>query len=175
MAARAADHRRGTHHDLPGLPPPAVSVCVGLCQHHGCHPARPGTELSSSQVKYFPLCSFAFHLTGCFGLEMLHAVAPPGRFGAGPCRSRLLFCLSRRLTASHCCRSAFRILEVARCSQLTDVGFTTLARVSDSAASYSLRYSAQKEPKKKEKKSLTTLIWTEALVMLCNPHDCSGV
>lgn len=29
-----------------------------------------------------------------------------------------------------CLYSAFRILEVARCSQLTDVGFTTLARVS---------------------------------------------
>lgn len=46
----AADHRRGTDHDLPGLSPPAVSVCIRLCQYHRRHPACPGTELPSSQV-----------------------------------------------------------------------------------------------------------------------------
>lgn len=55
----------------------------------------------------------------------------------------------------HSCRSAFRILEVARCSQLTDVGFTTLARVSDSAASYSA-HDTQKEPNKREREKNTS-------------------
>lgn len=48
-----ADHRWGTHHHLSGVSPSAVSVCVGLCQHHGRHPARPGTELSSAQVGWW--------------------------------------------------------------------------------------------------------------------------
>lgn len=46
----AADHRWGTYHNLPGLSPPAVSVCVGLCQYHRRHPACPGAELPSPQV-----------------------------------------------------------------------------------------------------------------------------
>lgn len=53
VVVRAADHRWGTHHNLPGLPPPAVSVRVGLCQHHRRHPARLGTELPSPQVNCF--------------------------------------------------------------------------------------------------------------------------
>lgn len=46
----AADHRWGAHHNLPGLSPPAVSVCVRLWQHHRCHLACSGTELPPPQV-----------------------------------------------------------------------------------------------------------------------------
>lgn len=41
-------------------------------------------------------------------------------------------CRNCAITVCFFC-SSFRILEVARCSQLTDVGFTTLARVSVAA------------------------------------------
>uniref|UniRef100_A0A8D3ABB6 F-box and leucine rich repeat protein 20 n=1 Tax=Scophthalmus maximus TaxID=52904 RepID=A0A8D3ABB6_SCOMX len=50
------DHRRGPHHNLQRLSPPAVSVCVGLCQHHRRHPPRPGTELPPPQnIRSSPL------------------------------------------------------------------------------------------------------------------------
>lgn len=44
--------------------------------------------------------------------------------------SQHFFCKVTPWIKKKCLYSAFRILEVARCSQLTDVGFTTLARVS---------------------------------------------
>lgn len=53
----AADHRWGTYHNLPGLPPPAVSVCVRLCQYHRRHPACAGTELPSPQVSLLTYCA----------------------------------------------------------------------------------------------------------------------
>lgn len=44
--------------------------------------------------------------------------------------SLLLICKLTPQVKKQMSGSSFRILEVARCSQLTDVGFTTLARVS---------------------------------------------